>query len=262
VVSRDGVLIVRHENELSGTTDVADRFEFAARRTRKTIDGRLQEGWFAEDFDLAELKTLRCRERLPELRSTAFDGEEPILTFEELVGIAREGDVGLMIELKHPAYFRSIGLELEPRLMAAVAHAGVPVFIECFEPEGLRRLAGARRPRIQLIAAEGAPDGEETFPYADMLTTDGLRDITRWAEAISVEKSLLDPSLIARASALGLKVFAWTFRAENAFLPPDLRRGDDPAAHGDMAEELRRARALGVDGVFCDFPGLARAALG
>lgn len=262
VVSRDGVLVVRHENALSETTDVAELPAFAARRTVKPIDGKPHEDWFAEDFTLEELKTLRCRERLPRLRGIAFDGREPILTFEELLALAEAAKVGLVVELKHAADFRRQGLDLEPRVAAATANARVPILFESFEPGALNRLAPlSPHPRIQLIDAQGAPFDTPGRAYADLLTPDGLDALAKHVRGISVAKALLTPGLVAEARKRNLKVFAWTYRAENEFLPPDLWIGHDPAAHGDLAQELRRAKATGVDGVFCDFPALARMAL-
>jgi glycerophosphoryl diester phosphodiesterase len=275
VVSRDGVLVVRHENEISGTTDVADHAAFADRHATKCIDGQTVEGWFTEDFTLAELKTLRCRERLPDLRpaNTAFDGRDEILTFAEVIAIARTAGVGVFPETKHPTYFASLGLPLEPRLVEALRaegwdKPGSPVMVQSFEPGSLKTL----RPDlglilVQLIAASGAPfDGAAS--YAEMITPDGLEKVANWADAIGPDKALILPrdaegrslaptTLVADAHTAGLKVFPWTFRAENNFLPTELRRGDDPAAHGDLELELQVFRDLGVDGVFSDFPAMA-----
>jgi glycerophosphoryl diester phosphodiesterase len=286
VVSADGELIVRHDNELSGSTDVASREDFAHRRTRKTIDGRAVEGWFAEDFTLRELKALRCREPWPELRpeSAAHDGSEQLLTLQEVVDIAaaeglrRLREVGLFIELKHPGWFATRGLPLEPRVADLLKENGLdrrdaPAFVECFEPSALKRMRRlTQAPLAQLIGFAGAPAdaaGRADIPsYADMTTPKGLAAIAGYAVAICPEKQLVlarddagasagVTALIERAREARLQVHAWTFRAENRFLPLDLRSGEDPAAHGDLAEELRRAEAAGLDGAFTDFPGLA-----
>jgi len=286
VMTRDGVLACRHENEISGTTDIADHPEFAERRTRKTIDGIEAIGWFTEDFTLEELKSLRCRERLPELRpaNTAFDGQEQIPTFAEALALAQDHGVGIYPELKHPSYFAGFGLDPIPAFVSAVRGAGADpdtLLVQCFETDALRTLASMSSFRfrcVQLIAAEGGPwdrRGAGTA-FADMLTDRGLAEIAAYAMAIGVEKSLIIPrdeeerslpptDLIARAHAAGLEVHAWTFRAENIFLPAELRSGapDETGfevVHGDLAAELRALYALGIDGVFSDFPGLAAAA--
>jgi glycerophosphoryl diester phosphodiesterase len=282
VMSKDGVLVCRHENEISGTTDIATRAEFASRRTRKSIDGAEVEGWFAEDFTLAELKTLRCKERLPELRqaNTAFDGQEVIPTFAEALALAMESGVGIYPELKHPSFLAERGFEAAPVLAGALHAAGGQavadkVLVQCFEVAPLVTLASMSSLRIQcvqLIAAQGGPWDRRGRSYADMLSDAGLAEIANYARGVGVEKSLIIPrdaggrslaptDLVARAHGAGLQVHAWTFRAENTFLPTELRRGDSPSAHGDLAAELRAFNALGVDGVFCDFPGEALAAL-
>ena len=150
VATRDGELVCRHENEISGSTDVAEHPEFAGRRTRKEIDGKVYEGWFTEDFTLAELKTLRARERIPDVRpqNAAFDGRFEIPTLQEAIELAERMGVGLYPETKHPAYHRSLGLELEPRVTEALRGVSVPVFFQSFEAASLRELP---RPRVQLI---------------------------------------------------------------------------------------------------------------
>lgn len=278
VVTRDGVLVARHENEISGTTDVADHPEFAARRTTRTIDGATVTGWFTEDFTLAELRILRARERLPQLRpaNARFDGLFAIPTFDEILQLAaaRSAETGRPIgvypETKHPTYFDSIGLSHDAPLIDALERhglnrAGAPVYVQSFEVGNLQRL----RPRlrvtvVQLVAAEGAPADRPQLPYARMLTPAGLRDVARYADAIGPDKRLvLDPStlastgLVARAHDAGLKVHPWTMRAENYFLPARLRRGEAPGAHGDLAGEIDALLAEGVDGLFSDFPAIS-----
>lgn len=285
VMSRDGHLVVRHENLISETTDVAVRPKFADRKTEKTIDGETLEGWFAEDFTLAELKSLRARERLPHLRraSAAFDGREPILSFDEVIAIAREGSartgrsIGVYPELKHPTHLKSEGLDAEAALVAVLKREGwtgadAPVFVQCFEVGTLQRLATKiATPRIQLIAAAtGRADRPDLTPAA-MTAPAGLAAIAAYATGIGVDKALVIPrtadgrlgapsSLVADAHKAGLAVHAWTFRAENHFLPTDLRRGEPAAAHGDLGAELKAFYAAGVDAVFSDFPAAAVAA--
>ena len=275
VMSRDGVLVVRHENEIGGTTDVADRPEFAARRTTKTIDGQSVTGWFTEDFTWAELQTLRARERLPDLRpaNTAFDGVEPILTFEAVLEIAREASartgraIGVAPELKHPSYFAGIGLPLEDVLVAMLERRGLtgaeaPVIVQCFEVGTLERLrARIATPLLQLIAADGGPADRPDQTYAVMTTPEGLAQVAVYADWIGADTALIEPepgaptTLIADAHAAGLKVAGWTFRAENIFLPPGDRIGEDPAGHGRLRERLARFAAYGLDAAFMDQPG-------
>ena len=272
VMTRDGVLVVRHENEISGTTDVATHPEFADRRTTKTIDGETLTGWFTEDFTLAELKTLRARERLPELRpaNTAFDGQEPILTFDEVLDIAEAAGVGIAPELKHPSYFIGIGLPMEPPLIAALtAHglmgADAPILIQCFEVDALRSLdRSTDAPLLQLVASGGGPADNPDQTYASMTTPEGLVEIRTYADWIGADTALIEPTpgaptaLIADAHAAGLKVAAWTFRAENIFLPESDRIGTDPAAHGRVQERLARFARYGLDAAFMDQPVLGR----
>lgn len=279
VMSRDGVLIVRHENEIGGTTDVADHPEFADRRTTRTIDGVPTSGWFTEDFTLAELKTLRARERLPALRpaNAAFDGREPILTFQEVIDIAREASartgriIGIAPELKHPSYFEARGLLMVDAFVAALELNGLtgpeaPILVQCFEVEPLRRLADRiDGPLLQLMSADGGPFDRPDLTYGAMATPEGLADISHYAAAVGVETSLILPrdaagrslpatSLVADAHTAGLKVVVWTLRAENAFLPLEHRTD---AALGDLGAYLRAFQALGVDAVFTDFPAMA-----
>ncbi|MNS80578.1 Glycerophosphoryl diester phosphodiesterase precursor [compost metagenome] len=285
VMTRDGQFVVRHENEIGGTTDVAARPEFAARRTTRTIDGVQTTGWFTEDFTLAELKTLRARERLPLLRpaNTAWNDQETILTFDEVVALAREESarsgrvIGVAPELKHPSYFASINLPMEDAFVAALQRHGLTgsdasILIQCFEVGPLQRLkARIDAPLLQLMSVAGGPADRPDLTYAAMSTPDGLRAVAAYADAVGVETGLILPRdaagrslpatpLVADAHAAGLKVVVWTFRAENAFLPLEHRHGDAPADHGDLNAYLKAFHALGVDAVFSDFPGMAVAA--
>ncbi|PAX08386.1 glycerophosphodiester phosphodiesterase [Sphingomonas lenta] len=271
VPTKDGVLVARHENEIGETTDVADRPEFAARRTTKTIDGRAVTGWFTEDFTLAELKRLRARERLPKLRpgNTAFDGQEAIPTLQEVIDLAkrRSAELGRTIaiypETKLPTYFASIGLGTDEPLVRALHAAGwstadAPVFIQSFEVANLRRLSKLTRIRlIQLLDATGGPADGARPSYAAMATLDGLRDIAGYAWGIGPNKAMLGGrggALVRDAHRAGLRVHPWTFRAENQFLAQPFRRGEDPAGRGDLHGEIAAALRLGIDGFFTDFP--------
>ena len=272
VMTADGVLIVRHENEIGETTDVAAHPAFASRHTTKTIDGRPVTGWFTEDFTLAELRTLRARERLPDLRpaNTTFDGQEPILTFDEVLDIAAAANVGVAPELKHPSYFAALGLPMEDAFVATLERrdlnaADAPILIQCFEVGALQRLrARIAAPLLQLVAASGGPFDRPDLSYAAMTAPQGLADIAAWADWIGADTALIEPTpgapttLIADAHAADLKVAAWAFRAENAFLPEADRTGDDPAGHGRLRERLARFAGHGLDAAFMDQPALGR----
>ncbi|MER5867344.1 glycerophosphodiester phosphodiesterase [Kitasatospora sp. NPDC002040] len=283
VPTKDGVLVVRHENEIGGTTDVADHQEFAGRKTTKTIDGRAVTGWFTEDFTLAELRTLRAKERLPLQRqhNTLYDGRWAVPTFGDVVEFARQRtrstgrEVWLYVETKHPSYFRSIGLPLEERLATELRRAGLAgrngrAILQSFEPSSLQRLAKlVDNPRIQLLGDRG------TQPYdfvlagdkrtvADLVTPDGLRWIAGFAHGLGPTTNLIAPvdpatgkllpvtTLVADAHAKGLLLHPYTLRNENAFLPVDFRRGTDPNAFGDSIAWARFLLDQGVDGFFTD----------
>jgi glycerophosphoryl diester phosphodiesterase len=264
VSTRDGQLVARHENEISGTTDVAERPEFADRRTTKAIDGKSMDGWFTEDFTLAELKTLRAKERIPELRpgNAKYDGRYEIPTFQEVIDLAARLAVGIYPETKHPAYHRSIGLPLEPGLVAALRRGGLDdpgakVFVQSFEAENLRALRDELAvPLVRLLGPGAAvtPEALSTIAeYADAVGPSKVHIVPRDAAGASLPAT----SFVADAHRARLLVHPYTFRRENAFLPAELRAGDDPAAAGDLAAELRQFFALGVDGVFSDFPDIA-----
>ena len=280
------MLIARHENAISETTDIADHPEFADRRTTKTIDGVAVTDWFTEDFTLAEIKTLRAKERLPQLRpgNAKYDGKYEIPTFDEIIELAKgEGAkrgrvVGIYPETKHPSYFAALGLPHQAPLLAALDAAGwnsaeALVFVQSFEVENLKALNAVSGVRlVQLVQEEGGPADLPDISYANMLTEGGVRAIASYADAIGPQKSLVIPigengqldeptKLVEWAHAAGLLVHPWTFRAENYFLPGDLRRGDSPIARGDLAAEIHAFIDAGIDGLFSDQPGLAVKAL-
>ena len=277
VLTSDGILVARHENEISETTDVADHPEFAGRKTEKTIDGQKVEGWFTEDFTLAELKTLRARERLPKLRSTEYDGQFEIPTFEEILTLLvevnkdRKTPVGVYPETKHPSYFASIGLPHEAPLLAMLGRFGyrgrtAPVFIQSFEVGNLIDLrAKSDLPLIQLMDAGGGPADRPGTSYAAMASPAGLKMIAGYADGIGPNKAMVIPratlgrlgkptALVRDAHAAGLKVHPWTFRRENYFLPLGDKASINPAGHGDLADEIAAYLAAGVDGLFSDNP--------
>lgn len=292
VSSKDGVLVARHENDISGTTDVADHPEFASRRKTKTVDGNSITGWFTEDFTLAELKTLRAKERLPQYRpgNTRLDGIFRIPTFQEVLDLARASNfrfqleakanhqserrcLGVYPETKHPTYFRGIGLPLERKLVHQLEASDFyretrKAFIQSFEVGNLQYLKTfSQFPLIQLMDASGAPwdfvAAGDPRTYADMATPDGLVAIAQYAQGIGVNKNLIIPrdsgnslgtptTLVADAHAAGLLVHSWTFRAENVFLPTDFQSAGGPADRGDLAGEITTFLDLGMDGFFTD----------
>lgn len=269
VSTKDGDLIARHENEIGGTTDVAAKFP--ARKSWKIVDGDTVRGWFTEDFTLAEIRTLRARERLA-FRSHQYDGLFPVPTFEEVLALAdsagrRRGRVvGVYPETKHPSYFRSIGLPLEPKLLAALRAHGLdrrdaPVFIQSFEVGNLKALHAETPVRlVQLVSGGERPydfviSGDKRT-FNDLLTPAGLRETASYAFAIGANTRLLvggdsaaiPTPLVNNAHAAGLKVHVWTLRPEAVFLPK--RYGGDPLA------EVREMERFGVDGIFGDYPDL------
>ena len=259
VSTKDGVLVARHENEIGGTTDVEGKF--AARKTRKVIDGDTIVGWFTEDFTLAELRTLRAKERLP-FRSHAYDGRYLVPTFDEVLTLAdslgrrRGRAVGVYPETKHPTYFRGIGLPIEEPMLRTLRartldRADAPVFIQSFESGNLRLLATQTRVRlIQLVST------------APQVTPASLRDIATYAfgigantrQVVGGDSTAVPTTLIADAHANGLAVHVWTLRSEAVFLPK--RYGGDPLA------EVREMVRLGVDGIFGDFPDVVVRGIG
>ena len=284
VSTKDGVLVARHENEIGGTTDVADHPEFADRRTTKTIDGRELTGWFTEDFTLSELRTLRARERLPAVRplNTRYDGRLRVPTFDEVLELARRfGErrgttIGVYPETKHPTYFDSIGLSLEEPLLATLEkhrlnRSNAPVYVQSFETSNLRKMSrgGFRVPLIQLVDAGGAPYDlvarGSSRTYADMVTPRGLAGIARYADGVGLAKDIVLPqdaenrvgepsSVVDDAHDQGLVVHVWTLRRENQFMAANFQVGSDPDAPGDLVAETAAFLDAGVDGVFSDHP--------
>ncbi|MEH1809039.1 glycerophosphodiester phosphodiesterase [Nostoc sp.] len=287
VSTKDGILIARHENEISETTDVASHAEFAHLQTTKIIYGESKTGWFTEDFTLKELKILRAKERIPQVRSqnTTYDGLLEIPTLQEIIDLVKvksdeiNRTIGIYPEIKHPTYFQSIGLALEAPLLATLTANGyqganAPVFIQSFEVGNLQDLSTKTDlPLVQLLNNTGKPydfvvSGCERT-YADLVTASGLKEIAKYAKAIGIHKNLLVPrdnngklrrrgaacrqisptSLVIDAHAAGLLVHVWTFRNEDCFLPLDFQ--------GNPQGEYELFFSLGVDGVFSDYPDTA-----
>ncbi|WP_341528341.1 glycerophosphodiester phosphodiesterase [Nostoc sp. UHCC 0302] len=275
VSTKDGILIARHENEISETTDVASHAEFTNRRTNKIIDGESKIGWFTEDFTLAEIKTLKAKERIPQLRpqNTIYDGKFTIPTLQEIIDLAqmKSAEIGRIIgiypETKCPTYFKSIGLSLEEPLLATLAANGyqganAPIFIQSFEVSNLQYLSTKTDlTLVQLLNASGKPydffiSGDERT-YTDLITASGLEEIAKYAQAVGIHKNLLLPkdstnkllsptSLVTDAHAVGLLVHVWTFRNEDFFLPLDFQ--SNPQGEYELFLNLN------IDGVFSDYP--------
>ncbi len=296
VRTKDGVLVARHENEISGTTDVASRPEFAARRTTKVVDGVPLTGWFTEDFTLAELQSLRAIERIPAIRprNTRFDGLYEVPTFQEVIDLTKRlskelgRPIGIYPETKHPTYFRDIGLPLEEPLVRALNRNGLnsrhaKVFVQSFEVGNLQMLDRELRvPLVQLLGARTQKPWDfvvsgDPRTYADMATPAGLSDIAEYADGVGPSKDYIVPrdaagnslpptSFVDDAHDAGLLVHPYTFRNENSFLPLELRlppdASADPAAYGDAAAEYEQFFELGVDGLFSDNPDTAVRARG
>ena len=271
VPTSDSILIARHENDISETTDVADRPYFANRRDTKVVDGREVTGWFTENFTLAELKTLRTKERLPQLRGTAYDGRYEIPTLAEIIALAqrRSADTGRTIgiypETKHPTYFAKIGLGTDRLLVDLLRRAGwdgtdAPVFIQSFEVENLKMIAGMTDVRlIQLLDANGGPADKVKLSYQQMMTPQGLKEIASYAFGIGPNKAMLwngtqASALLSNAHESGLHVHPWTYRAENVFLPNRFKSTVAPEAKGDLKGEIVEALGQGIDGFFTDYP--------
>jgi glycerophosphoryl diester phosphodiesterase len=300
VRTKDGVLVARHENEISGTTDVASHPEFADRRTTKVIDGVSLTGWFTEDFTLAELKTLRAVERIPALRprNTRYNGFYEVPTLQEVIDLTKRlskelgRPIGIYPETKHPTYFRDIGLPLEEPLVRVLNRNGLnrkgaKVFVQSFEVGNLKaldeelrvplvQLLGSRLPTPQNPNAHRPYDrvvAGDPITYPDMATPAGLRDIAEYADGVGPSKDYIVPrdaagnslaptSFVDDAHEAGLLVHPYTFRNENSFLPAELRSSADPAAHGNAAAEYEQFFDLGVDGLFSDHADTAVRARG
>ena len=290
VTTKDHVLVARHEPNITDTTDVASHPEFAGRKTTKTIDGVTQTGWFTDDFTLAELKTLRAKERLPDVRqrNTLYDGRYQVPTFQEVIDLVKRldrelhRDIGIYPETKHPTYFRAEGLPLEELLVQTLNRNGLnrrgaKVFVQSFEISNLKALNKVLRvPLVQLLDSPDVKPGDVlaaggTTTYGDLATAAGLKGVAEYADGVGPFKDYIIPrdasghslaptSFVADAHAAGLVVHPYTFRNENQFLPLEDRRGADPNAYGNAFAEDQRFFAAGVDGIFTDNPDTGVAA--
>ncbi|MGA6163214.1 glycerophosphodiester phosphodiesterase [Amycolatopsis magusensis] len=291
VPTKDGQLVARHENEIGGTTDVAAHPEFAGRRTTKVIDGTSYTGWFTEDFTLAELKTLRAKERIPDLRpnNKIYDGRFQVVTYQEVLDLTRRlgrelrRELGTYPEVKHSTYFRKIGNPTEPKLVELIKRNGLnrknaPVIVQSFEVANLKELNKQLKVRlVQLTSATGAPadfvESGDPRTYADLVTPAGLKEIAGYADSLGPEKNQVigrdaagnlgsPTSLVADAHKAGLPVVPYTFRNENNFLPLNFRSSANPAEWGNAFGEFEAFFKAGVDGVFADHPDTAIEAAG
>ncbi len=261
VMTRDGVLVARHERQLERSTNVADLPEFAGRRTTQAIAGEQVAGWFVEDFTLAELRKLRARETRPAVRpgNTAFNDRFPVPTLAEVISVLRDEEqragrkLGLYPELKDPDVFRARGLDPERALLAQVSAVGVPVYIQSFDADSLRRLRSLTTlPLVQLL--ETAPPGATPLPPPDLAV------IAAYAQGVGAPKTMITASsrFVAKARQAGLFVHGWTFRAENLYLTPSFQRGTEPNARGNLAGEISAALDQGMTGFFTDQPDVGR----
>jgi glycerophosphoryl diester phosphodiesterase len=287
VSTKDGVLVARHENEIGGTTDVADHPEFADRRTTKTIDDVALTGWFTEDFTLAELRTLRAKERIPATRqrNTLYDGRHQVPTLQEVIDLSRKlsralhRPIGIYPETKHPTYFRTIGLPLEEPLVKTLRRNDLDdrrdrVFIQSFEVSNLKWLEDRIDvPLVQLLSGRSGRPYDfvvsgDPRTYGDLATPAGLEEIGRYADGVGPSKDYVVPrdatgrslpptTFVRDAHRAGLLVHPYTFRNENQFLPLELRSGADPSAYGRAFAEYDQFFGLGVDGLFTDNPDTA-----
>ncbi|ANJ06582.1 MULTISPECIES: glycerophosphodiester phosphodiesterase [Streptomyces] len=284
VPTRDGHLVCRHEPEIGGTTDVAGHPEFADRKRTKLLDGVSTTGWFTEDFTLAELKTLRATERIPANRphNSLYDGRWEIPTFEEVLRWQNEQtrrrgrQVWIYPELKHPTYFRKLGLGTEERLARLLRKYGKdrgnsPVIVQSFEPTSIQRMNRLVGNPLAVLLS-----GANTRPWdfvetgdprttADLVTPKGLREIASYAQGIGPTLDLIIPrdsagrlteptTLVRDAHRAGLVLHPYTMRNENPFLPAEFRKGTDPDAYGDAFGAFRTYFATGIDGIFTDNP--------
>ena len=295
-ITKDGVLVARHENNIVETTDVAEHPEFAGRKATKIVDGETQVGWFTEDFTLAELKTLRAVERIPKLRpgNVRYNGEFQVPTFYEMIDfIAAEAatrgrDIGIVPEIKHSTYFAAVGLPMEDRFLKLIADHSYtrrcPLEIQSFELANLKYMRGklGRPANIRLMQLVDSPQMKPgdvmasggALTYGQMITPKGMAEIKTYADVVAPQVRAIIPlgadgrmgqptTFVADAHAAGLLVHIWTFRPENNFLAADFRSSADPAERNEAGSlaEMRRYIDAGIDGFFTDDPAIGRRAI-
>ncbi|CAH0722631.1 unnamed protein product, partial [Brenthis ino] len=286
VITKDGQLIARHDNELGLTTDVASHPEYLHRRKTQTIDGKEVTGWFTEDFTLEEIKSLRAIERIPDIRpgNARMDGTFEIPTFQEIINLVKglqislRKTIGLYPEIKHSSHFKNLGLPMEQLLVNTLHRNGyvdsdASVYIQSFEVNNLKELKKLTKLRlIQLYESDMTLQPADQvlersgLTYGNMSTPEGLAEVARYAAAVGPDKTSIIPrdadnklgeptSFVANAHANGLKVHPYTYRAENVFLPKEYQ-SEDPSesARGNLAGEIQRYIDAGIDGLFSDQP--------
>lgn len=293
VMTKDGHLVARHENEISQTTDVGQHPEFESRRRTQTVDGQELTGWFTEDFTLEELKTLRAVERIPEIRpgNARMNGAFEIPTFQEIIKLVKSMQrsqcrvIGIYPEIKHSTHFQNLGLAMERPVVETFLAFNYwrscdPVYIQSFEISNLKELKKITNLKLlQLFDEKSAQPFDQVvrgsnLTYENMATAEGLKEVAKYASAVGPDKSYIIPrdennrlgavtSFVEDAHAVDLKVHPYTFRAENSFLPKEFQSEDpSPAALGDLLGELNAYFAAGVDGLFADQPDKAVRARG
>ncbi|RSE31702.1 glycerophosphodiester phosphodiesterase [Acinetobacter junii] len=297
VSTKDGVLVARHENEISGTTNVAELPEFANRKKTKVIDGVSIEGWFTEDFTLKELQQLKARERIPQYRpeNTKYNDLYPVPTLEQIIELAdahykKTGKiVGLYIETKHPTYFQNQNLAMEDRLLQTLSKYKysrdiAPIYLQSFEVSNLKYLKQQldlhkslkHAQLIQLYDEQSAQPADYvakqiSTTYGDMATAQGLKEVASYANGVGPWKVYVfkdasmteTTSFVKDAHQVGLKVHPYTFRPENNFLAESLKCSskDDERCESGSIKEMQLYFKAGVDGVFTDDPAIGRKAV-
>jgi glycerophosphoryl diester phosphodiesterase len=283
VSSKDGVLVVRHDMELSKSTDVRSRVEFADRYTSKVVDGEVQTGWFVDDFVWAELETLHCVEPHPHVRqdSAAHSGEENLLSLKDGLKMAGRASKKppVLIELKHPSYFQAAGLPMDELVTRAISEAGwkrndVRLIIQSFEKSALIRLrmAGVGNSHVYLCTHDGSAYDEILrlgggLTYRDELSASGMIHVAKEVDVLGLDVVTLlsrdgsGHAIVQRAHDLGMKVYAWTLRPENKFLPRDYAQGFDPKSWGRWKDYFGSVVDTGVDGILVEQPDVVIAFL-
>lgn len=285
VMTKDGQLVARHDSELSETTDVSQIPEFAHRKRTQTVDDEEITGWFTEDFTLAEIKTLRSKERIPNTRpgNARINGTFSIPTFQEIIDLVKSlqfsqhRQIGLYPEIKHSTHFKRLGLPMEQLVVDTFHRNGytgskAPVYIQSFEVNNLKELKNLTELRLlQLLDDKWKQPYDQVVSgtglnYGEMATPAGLKEVAKYAAAVSPDKGYIIPrdsenrlgtptNFVTDAHMVGLKVHPFTFRAENVYLPAEFRSNDtSESAIGDLSAELRVFIAAGIDGLFCDQP--------